>query len=273
MDNAAILTSNGFVNVASLISAASSVGLELAIAVAFAEAESHGANVYGHDKGGTFYGAGTVTETNFREFYDLVVNKHHTSNGVGPMQITWSGFFPDAARKGYKLWLPLDNFRYGFGLIKGYLAGSTSDAAIASAGKRYNGSAAYGQRIVSRVHVWRKALAGSPTPAPGPSPAPVVTTYTVKAGDTLSGIAARFHVTVAQLVAWNHIANPDLIYPSQRLSVHAASGSTKTYYTVVAGDTLTAIATKYNTSVAQLVKWNSIKNADLIYPGQKLRVR
>lgn len=45
------------------------------------------------------------------------------------------------------------------------------------------------------------------------------------------------------------------------------------YYTVKTGDTLTAIAKKYGTTVAQLKKWNNVKNANLIYAGQKLRVK
>ena len=47
----------------------------------------------------------------------------------------------------------------------------------------------------------------------------------------------------------------------------------KEYYTVVKGDNLTKIAKKYNTTVAQLVAWNNIKNPNLIYTGQKLRVK
>ena len=41
-------------------------------------------------------------------------------------------------------------------------------------------------------------------------------------------------------------------------------------YTVQRGDTLTAIAKRYNTTVAAIVKKNNIKNPDLIYAGQKL---
>lgn len=48
-------------------------------------------------------------------------------------------------------------------------------------------------------------------------------TYVVKSGDTLSKIAARFHVSVANLVAWNHITNPDLIYVGQQLTVHGGT--------------------------------------------------
>ena len=45
------------------------------------------------------------------------------------------------------------------------------------------------------------------------------------------------------------------------------------YYTVKRGDNLTKIAKKYSTSVAKLVSLNTIKNPNLIYVGQKLRVK
>lgn len=47
----------------------------------------------------------------------------------------------------------------------------------------------------------------------------------------------------------------------------------KVYYTVKSGDTLSAIAKKYGTTVNQLVAWNNIKNPNLIYVGQKIRVK
>lgn len=47
---------------------------------------------------------------------------------------------------------------------------------------------------------------------------------------------------------------------------------TKTY-TVKSGDTLSGIASKYKTTVAKLVKDNNIKNANLIYPGQKIVIK
>lgn len=45
------------------------------------------------------------------------------------------------------------------------------------------------------------------------------------------------------------------------------------YYTVQKNDNLTKIAKKYGTTVNQLVAWNNIANPDLIYTGQKLRVK
>ncbi len=46
-----------------------------------------------------------------------------------------------------------------------------------------------------------------------------------------------------------------------------------TYYTVKSGDNVSAIAAKYKTTVANIVKLNNLKNANVIYAGQKLRVK
>lgn len=45
------------------------------------------------------------------------------------------------------------------------------------------------------------------------------------------------------------------------------------YYTIQSGDTLSAIASKCGTTVAQLQLWNGIANANVIYAGQKIRVK
>ena len=45
--------------------------------------------------------------------------------------------------------------------------------------------------------------------------------YTVKAGDTLSRIARRNHLSVAELLQRNpQVKNPNLIYPGQKLNVN-----------------------------------------------------
>lgn len=49
--------------------------------------------------------------------------------------------------------------------------------------------------------------------------AAATTTYTVKSGDTLSGIAKKYGTTVKQLQAWNDIKNPNKIYVGQKLRV------------------------------------------------------
>ena len=52
-----------------------------------------------------------------------------------------------------------------------------------------------------------------------------------------------------------------------------AAKSQGTYYIVKSGDTLSSIAAKYKTTVANLVKLNGIKNANLIYVNQKIRIK
>ena len=103
-----------------------------------------------------------------------------------------------------------------------------------------------------------------------PTPTPV-TTYTVKRGDNLTKIAKMFGVTVQDLVDWNNIKNPNLIYPGQVLYIKEPKME---YYQVKYRDTLTKIAREFNTSVAQLLKLNpDIKNPNLILVGQLIRVK
>ena len=103
-------------------------------------------------------------------------------------------------------------------------------------------------------------------------------TYTVKKGDTLSAIAKRYNTSVKDIVALNmNIKNPNLIYPGQRFIIITNtynSSSTSSYYTYIVkkGDTLSQIALKYNTTVNKLVVLNNIKNSNLIYVNQKIKI-
>ncbi|NLF28953.1 MAG: LysM peptidoglycan-binding domain-containing protein, partial [Clostridiales bacterium] len=104
---------------------------------------------------------------------------------------------------------------------------------------------------------------------------PTGQTYTVVRGDTLSGIAARFGTTVAELVRLNNIANPNLIFPGQVLIISEGTTPPPTgqTYTVVRGDTLSGIANRFGTTVAELVRLNGIADPNLIFPGQILIIR
>jgi GH25 family lysozyme M1 (1,4-beta-N-acetylmuramidase)/LysM repeat protein len=110
-----------------------------------------------------------------------------------------------------------------------------------------------------------------PTPQPTPAPSPVQT-YTVKRGDTLSGIAARYGTTWQSLARVNGLNNPNLIYQGQVLKLTASnSGAQARTYTVRSGDNLSTIAYKLNTTVSSLANNNGITNINLIYSGQVLR--
>ena len=96
------------------------------------------------------------------------------------------------------------------------------------------------------------------------------TTYTVKSGDTLSGIANMFGTTYQKLAEINGIVDPNKIYPGQVLKINGTSSAAT--YTVKSGDTLSEIAQKYNTTVDSLVSKNGIKDKNKIYPGQVLKI-
>lgn len=93
------------------------------------------------------------------------------------------------------------------------------------------------------------------------------TTYVVKSGDTLSGIAIEYGTTYQALASLNGISYPYTIYPYQTLKVNGTSSKT---YTVHSGDTLSGIANKLGVSVSYLVSKNGIHNANLIYVGETL---
>ena len=96
---------------------------------------------------------------------------------------------------------------------------------------------------------------------------------TVAYGDTLTGIAKLFNTTVADIVRLNAIANPNRIYPGQRLYLRVAASTPVACcdtYVVRRGDTLSGIAARFGTTVARLVAINQIADEDLITIGQVL---
>lgn len=102
--------------------------------------------------------------------------------------------------------------------------------------------------------------------------------YTVQRGNTLSQIANSYGVTVSHIVEINNIENPNLIYPGEKLRITESTNTTlnsviqNNYYTVQSGDTLSGIARRYGVSVQYLVNLNGIRNPNLIYIGQIIKV-
>ncbi len=104
----------------------------------------------------------------------------------------------------------------------------------------------------------------------------VIKTYKVKSGDALSKLASKWGTTVKRLQELNGIKNPDKIYIGQTLKYETTGNvdNIKQYHTVVSGDNVTKIAKKYGTTVSAIKKLNpGIKNINLIYPKQKIRVK
>lgn len=95
--------------------------------------------------------------------------------------------------------------------------------------------------------------------------------YIVKKGDTLSEIANMYNTTYQKLAKYNNISNPNLIYPGQEIRI--PTRETDNIYIVKKGDTLSKIASMYNTTYQKLAKDNNISNPNLIYPGEKIIIK
>ena len=94
--------------------------------------------------------------------------------------------------------------------------------------------------------------AGQVKPVDRPKPSSNIAVYQVKPGDTLWHIALLYRVSVSAIVEENGITNPGMIYPGEKLRIPIRDDGAEAddyYYTVRPGDTLSAIAAKYRTTV------------------------
>gem|GEM_PF-262647 len=101
-------------------------------------------------------------------------------------------------------------------------------------------------------------------------------TYEVKRGDTLWDIAALFDLSVSELKALNDIQG-ERIHPGMVIIIEEApeetTGEEETFEVIVQkGDTLSAIAQRYNVSLGLIRQLNHLKN-DLIHPGDTLQLK
>ena len=160
---------------------------------------------------------------------------------------------------------------------------NTTTAALTSLNSLANPNLIYVGQVLKLANTTTASTSSTSSAASTSSSA---MTYTVKSGDTLSSIASSYNTTTSTLTSLNNLSNPNLIYVGQVLKVAGSSTSVSTStssssasqattsgtYTVKAGDTLSSIASSYNTTTAALASANSISNANLIYVGQVLKV-
>ncbi len=155
--------------------------------------------------------------------------------------------------------------------------------------KRWNNLKSTNIRVGQRLVIYRggnssgssvSSSGGSSSQSSSASTSSGASTYTVKSGDTLSGIAAKHGVTVANIKSWNGLTSNN-IKVGQKLKVKASSVSQQssqsgngnyTTYTVKSGDSFYSIAQKYpGISAQNIMDFNGMSSSAL-KPGMKIKI-
>ncbi|HEY3699864.1 MAG TPA: LysM peptidoglycan-binding domain-containing protein, partial [Spongiibacteraceae bacterium] len=123
------------------------------------------------------------------------------------------------------------------------------------------------------------------------APAPVTTQtpfgstqifHTVQPGENLQRVAQRYAISIKDIQRWNGLGPDDPIKLGQKLNIWtdevgsipakitATSQPKKVGYTVQNGDSLTAIAGKFNVEIEDILRWNQVNARALLQPGQRL---
>jgi membrane-bound lytic murein transglycosylase D len=100
--------------------------------------------------------------------------------------------------------------------------------------------------------------------------------HRVEAGDTLSAIAKKYHVTAASIAAANDLDNREGLAPGEKLIIPAVRSAEETKsrlvrYRVRKGDTIGGIADQFSVTVEDIRKWNGLK-ANKASRGTVLRI-
>lgn len=119
---------------------------------------------------------------------------------------------------------------------------------------------------------------------PRPAAAETPAQHTVVAGESVAAIAARYGLATGDVLAWNGLSWADsLIRPGDVLSLRSPAPAAEPApapapapalgaYTVVAGDTVSAIASRHGTSAGAVLDANGLTWDSIIYPGQTLAI-
>lgn len=92
-----------------------------------------------------------------------------------------------------------------------------------------------------------------------------IQTYVTVAGDTVSGVAAKFGIT-SDSIRWSNGINGDAVAPGTALVIPPVSG---VVYTVKSGDTPDSLAAKFHSNRDQIIAYNDAEIAGL-QPGEQI---
>jgi LysM repeat protein len=103
--------------------------------------------------------------------------------------------------------------------------------------------------------------------------------WTVKPGDTLTHIARRTGLSLAQLEAYNPNTDPQSLVPGERLRLtahlprHHPKPLGPRYWTVRPGESFGSIAAKTHIDITKLEQLNSQLKPATLQPGDRVRLR
>ena len=106
--------------------------------------------------------------------------------------------------------------------------------------------------------------------------------YRIRRGETISELAERFSVSIAQIRRWNHLNSNQLIagktltiftneHTSSLGDNTAKTSANVNYYSVKKGDTIGEIAELYKVHTYEIRRWNNL-SGNTIYAGKTLKI-
>lgn len=153
------------------------------------------------------------------------------------------------------------------------LVGTATGAITTAAPEHKPETTTGGNRVLASAATGAK-VAALPAPA----------SYTVVKGDTVSGIAKRYGLSVTAVLARNGLRATSLIYPGQVLQLTSAPAAAVAAtpvatapapaapgsYVIARGDTVSRIAARFGVATQAVLSANGLTWSSIIYPGQKL---
>ena len=140
-----------------------------------------------------------------------------------------------------------------------------------AAAKSRNYELSAGERLKSTQEVAKRKMGGESLK------------YIVQPGDNLWDLSRKYSVSTRTLAKWNGMAPTDTLYPGKELLIFGAEATQiavlpesrgvirKVNYRVRRGESLSRIASKFNTSVSEIKKWNQqVGSQKYIQPGDRL---